>query len=364
MKITGVKYHRLRYPVTEKYGNSFTWNTARSSILAEVFTDAGITGWGQGTGSLSESDIQRHVIGKDPFDCEVIWDALNNARNLRNVGATSGVDIALWDIMGKALGVPVYRLLGGAFRDRIPCYASGLFRKDRPDNTQALMDEAKGYVDQGFPAMKMKVGLGKAYDEKNVAAVRKAIGDDILLSVDANLAYDVGTAIEVGRKMGAYDLFWYEEPITRDDVAGYVEIRRALGMRIAGCEGLQGRWAFREFIQRRAVDIVQPDIAIVGGFTEARKVVAMASDYIQVMPHMWGTVVCLAATLHWQASIPDALDSVNPIPSFFECDMTENGLRTELAKEPILPVDGYLAVPQGPGLGIEIDRDVLERYSV
>ena len=365
MKITDVKYHRLRYPVTEKFGNSFAWITERSSILVEISTDAGIAGWGQGTGSLGESDIQRHVIGKDPFDCEVIWNALNNSGSLRNVGATSGVDIALWDIMGKALDVPVYRLLGGAFRDRIPCYASGLFRKDRPDNTQALMDEARGYVDQGFPAMKMKVGLGKAYDEQNVAAVRKAIGDDILLCVDANLAYDVGTAIDVGRSMEAYDLFWFEEPISRDDVAGYVEIKRALGMRIAGCEGLQGRWAFREFIQRRAVDIVQPDIAIVGGFTEARKVVAMASaNYIPVMPHMWGAVVGLAATLHWQASMPDASGSVNPVPSFFECDMTENGLRTALSKEPVLPVDGYLAVPQGPGLGIEIDRDVLERYSV
>jgi len=198
-----------------------------------------------------------------------------------------------------------------------------------------------------------------------VAAVRKAIGDDILLCVDANLAYDVGTAIEVGRRMEAYDLFWYEEPTSRDDVAGYVEIKGALGMRIAGCEGLQGRWAFREFIQRRAVDIVQPDIAIVGGFTEARKVVAMASaNYIPVMPHMWGAVVGLAATLHWQASMPDASGSVNPVPSFFECDMTENGLRTALSKEPILPVDGFLAVPQGPGLGIEIDRDVLEKDSV
>ena len=365
MKITEVKYHRLRYPVTEKFGNSFTWITERSSILVEILTDAGITGWGQGTGSLGESDIQRHVIGKDPFDYEVIWNALNNSGNLKNVGATSGVDIALWDIMGKALDVPVYRLLGGAFRDRIPCYASGLFRKDSPDNTQILMDEARGYVDRGFPAMKMKVGLGKAYDEKNVAAVRKAIGDDILLCVDANLAYDVGTAIEVGRKMEAYDLFWFEEPISRDDVAGYIEIKRALGMRIAGCEGLQGRWAFREFIQRRAVDIVQPDIAIVGGFTEARKVVAMASaNYIPVMPHMWGAVVGLAATLHWQASMPDASGSMNPVPSFFECDMTENGLRTALSKEPVLPVDGFLAVPQGPGLGIEIDRDVLERYSV
>ena len=146
----------------------------------------------------------------------------------------------------------------------------------------------------------------------------RAIGDDILLCVDANLAYDVGTAIEVGRRMEAYDLFWYEEPTSRDDVAGYVEIKRALGMRIAGCEGSQGRWAFREFIQRRAVDIVQPDIAIVGGFTEARKVVAMASaNYIPVVPHMWGAVVGLAATLHWQASMPDAFDTDESSSFFF-----------------------------------------------
>jgi D-galactarolactone cycloisomerase len=365
MKITEVRFHQLKYPVKEKYGNSFTWNTARSSTVVEILTDAGITGWGQGTGPLKESLVQSEVVGRDPFEVEVIWDGLNGGRKQGNAGPTSGVDIALWDIMGKALDVPVYRLLGGAFRDRIPCYASGLFRKDRPDNTQALADEAKGYVDQGFPAMKMKVGLGRDYDVNNVAAVRDAIGDDILLAVDANMAYDVGTAIEVGRKMDAYDLFWYEEPITRDDVAGYLEIKQSLGMRISGCEGLQGRWAFREFIQQRAVDIVQPDIAIVGGFTEARKVVAMASaNHIRVLPHMWGSVVCLAATLHWQAALPDELDSVNPVPAYFECDMTENGLRTELSVEPILPSDGYLDVPQGPGLGIEIDREVLEKYSV
>jgi D-galactarolactone cycloisomerase len=365
VKITEVKFHRLRYPVKEKYGNSFTWNTSRSSTLVEILTDAGITGWGQGTGPLNDALVQSQVVGKDPFEYEVIWDGLNGGRKRGNVGPTSGVDIALWDIMGKALDVPIYRLLGGAFRGRIPCYASGGFRKDRLDNTQALMDEAREYVDQGFPAMKMKIGLGKAYDVTNVAAVREAIGDDIHLAADANMAYDVGTAIEIGRKLDAYDLLWYEEPITRDDVAGYVEIKRSVGMRIAGCEGLQGRWPFREFIQERAVDIVQPDICIVGGFTEARKVEAMASaSYVRVFPHMWGSVVNLAATLHWQASIPDPHDSVNPIPTYFECDMTENGLRTELAKDPILPEDGHLSVPQGPGLGIEIDREVLENYTV
>ena len=230
----------------------------------------------------------------------------------------------LWS---KALDVPVYRLLGGAFRDRIPCYASGLFRKDRPDNTQALMDEARGYVDQGFPAMKMKVGLGKAYDEKNVAAVRKAIGDDILLCVDANLAYDVGTAIEVGRKMEAYDLFWYEEPISRDDVAGYIEIKRALGrcglrdVRVCRGAGLfeslssDGRWISCNRILRLSA-----------GLQRRERSWAMASaNYIPVMPHMWGGS-------RWSCRY-SALAGVDArcvrfresSPSFFECDMTENG---------------------------------------
>ena len=185
MKITEVRFHHLRYPVTEKYGNSFTWNTERSCTLVEILTDAGITGWGQGTGPLNASLVENQVVGRDPFEVEVIWDALNGGRKQGNAGLTSGVNIALWDIMGKALEVPVYRLLGGAFRDRIPCYASGLFRKDSLDNTQRLANEARGYVDQGFTAMKMKTGLGKVYDVANVAAVREAIEDDILLVVDA-----------------------------------------------------------------------------------------------------------------------------------------------------------------------------------
>jgi D-galactarolactone cycloisomerase len=274
------------------------------------------------------------------------------------------VDIALWDIMGKALELPIYRLLGGAFRERIPAYASGLFKKDKANITQALMDEAKSYVEQGFPAVKMKIGFGEAYDVTNIVAVRKAIGDSTLLAVDANCGYDVGTAIDIGRKIAENDLFWYEEPITTDDVDGYVEIRHALNIRIAGGEMLRGRWAFRDLIQKRGLDIVQPDISIAGGFTECRKIAAMASaNYVRVLPHMWGSSIRLAATLHWQATIPASPQVLNPIPSLFEFDMTENRLRTDFAKEPIRAVEGYIPVPQGPGLGIEIERAVLEQYA-
>jgi len=261
--------------------------------------------------------------------------------------------------------MPVYQLLGGKVRDKILCYASGLFRKDRSDVTQALVDEAKGYADMGFPAVKMKIGFGEDYDVANVAAVRKAIGDDVLFAVDANCGYDVGTAIDVGRKIADNNLFWYEEPLPTDDVHGYLEVKRAMPMRIAGAEALAGRWAFRELIQQRALDIVQPDISIAGGFTECRNIAVMAhANYVRVLPHMWGGHIRLAATVHWQATIPDAPDVLNSIPSYFEYDMTENGLRTELAINPLQAVDGELAVPDVPGLGIEIDREALEKYTV
>jgi D-galactarolactone cycloisomerase len=363
MKITEVKTYNLRYPLVEPFANSGTWSKARHAGIVEIRTDAGITGWGEGASTPSQAAIDTCLVGKDPFDIEIIWNTMHQ-RSRSNPAAISGVDIALWDILGKVLDQPIYRLLGGAFRNRIPAYASGLFKKAVPDITQALMDEAKGYVDEGFPAVKMKIGFGEAYDVKNVAAVRKAIGDTIILAVDANCGYDVGTAIDIGQKIAENDLFWYEEPITTDDVEGYVEIRRALNMRIAGGEGLQGRWQFRDLIQRRGYDIVQPDVSIAGGFTECRKIAAMASaNHLRVLPHMWGSSIRLAATLHWQATIPDSPQALNPIPSLFEFDMTENGLRTNLAKVPIHAVEGYVPVPQEPGLGIEIDRAVLEKYA-
>ncbi len=363
MKITEIKTYNLRYPLIEPFANSQARSKARHAGVVEIRTDAGITGWGEGLSTPSQSAINAHLIGKDPFDVELIWNAMHQDSG-GDIAAMSGVDIALWDIMGKALDQPIYRLLGGAFRDSIPAYASGLFRKDKPDVTRVLMDEAKSYVDQGFPAVKMKIGFGEAYDVKNVTAVRKAIGDSILLAVDANCGYDVGTAIDIGRKIIDNDLFWYEEPITTDDVDGYVEIRHALKVRIAGGEGLRGRWAFRDLIQKRGYDIVQPDVSVAGGFTECRKIAAMASaNYVRVLPHMWGGSIRLAATLHWQATIPDSLQAPNPVPSLFEFDMTENRLRTDLAKAPIRAVEGFVPVPEGPGLGIEIDRKVLEKYA-
>ncbi|MEE2657550.1 MAG: mandelate racemase/muconate lactonizing enzyme family protein [Candidatus Latescibacterota bacterium] len=362
MKITEVRTHSLSYPLQSKFANSHLWNTTRTAGIVEILTDAGIIGWGEGI-HVPGAGICQRLIGRDPFDVEVLWEEL--CGQLGDVAGYSGVDIALWDILGKALGRPVYQLLGGACRKAIPAYASGLFCTDVEDVTSALSDEARGYVDAGFPAVKMKIGFGLDYDSRNTAAVRQAIGDDVLFTVDANCAYDTATAIEVGRRLTDQDIYWYEEPVPRDDLDGYFEIRQALGVRIAGGESLEGRRAFRDLLQRRCVDIVQPDISIAGGFSECRKIQAMASaNRIRVLPHMWGTCIRLAATIHWHATIPDDPQPLHPEPSLFEFDMTENSLRTELATERIDIVDGCVPVPEAPGLGIEIDRRVLERYRV
>jgi D-galactarolactone cycloisomerase len=361
MKIVDVKTYPLVYPVQDPFSNAMRWTRERPFGVVEVITDNGITGWGEGAIVPTRRALDAHVIGQNPFHYEVIWEGLHKMGT--DTAAISAVDIALWDIMGKALDQPIYNLLGGAFRNRVQAYATGMFQRDRADKTAFLIAEAKDYADQGFKAMKMKVGFGPDYDIKNVAAVRRAIGDDILLAVDANCGYDRGSAIAIGQRLTENNLLWFEEPISADDIDGYIEIRRALNVRISGAEQLRGRWAFRRMLQEHALDIAQPDVCICGGFTEFRKIAAMASaNHVRVIPHMFGTAIRLAATLQLLAVLPDAPRALEPFPTLLEYDMSENALRTELAREPIRHTDGIVTIPQGPGLGIEINREVLQRY--
>ena len=361
MKIVEVKTYPVVYPVKDPFANAMRWTRERPFVIVEVITDSGATGWGEGAALPPRRAIETHVIGRSPFQTEVIWEGLH--RQGVDPAAISAIDIALWDLMGKALDQPIHNLLGGAFRASVEAYATGLFRRDRDDITAALVAEAQGYAEQGFKAMKMKVGFGPDYDIKNVAAVRRAIGDTILLAVDANCGYDRGSAIAVGQRIAENDLAWFEEPVSSDDVESYIEIRRALRVRISGAEQMRGRWAFRRMLQERALDIVQPDVCICGGFTEFRKIAAMASaNHVRVLPHMFGTAIRLAATLHLLAALPDSPRALEPFPALLEFDMSENALRTELALEPIRHRGGVVDVPRAPGLGIEINRSVLEQY--
>ena len=361
MKITEVIEHRLSYPVERPYRNCRFWMKARQATLVEVRTDNGLVGWGEG-GLPSEEAIATHVIGRDPFDYEVIYDALSN--NGQEGNKACAIEIALWDLMGKALDKPVYQLLGGARRTFVPAYASGFFQREGLDHFQDLADEARRCRDLGFGALKARIGFGPEYDPQILAAMRKGAGDDVALAADVNLGYDVETAIEAGKRLADFDLLWYEEPVPREDIDGYCRLREALPMRISGAEGRVGVRAFQEVVDRQALDILQPDISIAGGFTECRRIWALAwANRIPILPHYFGAVVRLAATLQWMATIPEDPEAEDPLPLYLELDVMENGLRTDLSHIPFELEDGMMPIPDRPGLGVEIDEAALHKYA-
>ena len=363
MKISQVITHNLVSPVERPYRNCCSeWIRTRAATLFEVRTDNGLIGWGEGDGAPSPEDIETHVIGSSPFDYEVIYDALS--LNGRNARSACGIEMALWDLMGKALDMPIYQLLGGARRTQVPAYASGFFMREGLDHITDLVEGASRCRDEGFRAVKLRVGFGPDQDERIVSAVQETIGGDVRLAVDVNMGYDVPTAIDVGRRLDGFDLLWCEEPIVDQDVDGYLEIQQALPLRIAGAESKSGLRAFREMVQRRAVDVIQPDISRAGGFTEGRRICALAAaNDVHVIPHAFGSAVQLAATLQWLAVIPDDPAELDPLPAYLELDVMENLLRTDLALTPFELKDGIMAIPDRPGLGVELNEYALHRWA-
>ncbi|MBB3899794.1 mandelate racemase/muconate lactonizing enzyme family protein [Roseococcus suduntuyensis] len=376
MKVTKVTCHVLQSKVEKPFVSARGWRyTTRSSCVVEIETDAGITGWGECYGpaavnkALIETQHAPRVVGRDPFDVEVVWEDLYN--RIKDYGAQgfsitalSGIDIALWDIMGRATGKPIHKLIGGAHRTQIMAYATGLYFIDMDRLVEEAVEEAQGYVADGFRAIKMKIGLGDpALDLRRVRAVREAIGPDVKLAVDANHCFTVPQAIQLGRAMEGLDLLWFEEPISPEDHDGYALVSQALDMAVAGGENDFTRWGFRDIIAKKAMDIVQPDVCAAGGISEMRKIATLASAFgVECVPHAWGSAIGLAATIQFIAALPDQPPAFRPMPPMLEFEQTPNPLRDELAREPIRQVRGMVRVPEGPGLGIEVDRDVLMKW--
>jgi D-galactarolactone cycloisomerase len=386
MKITSVETYLLRVPVDPyRYGaSSKGWIGDRSSLLVRLCTDAGIEGWGEGgqtgppelTKVVVDHTLAPLVMGEDPFASARLWERMYDVTRDYGqkgvvVGAISGVDIALWDLKGRALGVPVYTLLGGPFRTAVVPYATGMYYKqgrDRAEQVRILQDEAQGYVAQGFSAMKMKIGFWDPREDiALVGAIRKAIGPGIRLAVDANHAYNAYTAVEVGRGIQHYDISWFEEPCLPEDLQGYLEVKARLPIPISGGEAEYTSFGARELLARRAVDIIQPDTCGCGGITECMRIAALARAFgVQYFPHVWGSAVGLAASLQILAALPPCPPTGNPVPYYqeplLELDRNPSPIRDELSTVPIRLEDGMVRIPRGPGLGIEIDSGVLERY--
>lgn len=347
--------------------------------IVKISTDEGIVGWGEGcegpSATVVKDIISPIIIGEDPINRLGIWQKMFSSMYNGNAAvgyggsAISAVDMALWDISGKALGVPVNVLIGGRVRDQVPVYATGLYyTKNEMDGALAL--EAQSYVEQGFLGMKTKVGgLPIDKDIQRVKFIREVIGRDIKLMVDANQAYNAVTAIKVGNLLNDSDILWFEEPVNAHDIESYLQVKSNIPMAVAGGENLRTRFEFMEALNKRAYDIVQPDVINVGGISEMRNVSMHANTMgIQVNPHVWGSPIMIAASLHVISTVPPCPESYVSEPfeqePVMEYDRTPSEIRDHLCHESFIMEDGRLKVPDTPGLGITVDEKVLERLAV
>lgn len=379
MKISNVSVFALKAPVERATCFSNGWIRVRSSVIVRIDTDEGITGWGESlchggqppemAGAIIAGWLRELIIGRDPFDVEVLWETMYN--RTRPVGqggimvnAISGVDIALWDIMGKALGQPVHRLIGGTFRKEVKAYATGFYR---PENftVDYAIDEARMHLSKGFRAFKLKIGFGVGEDIEYIHALRGAVGPEIGIMADANSAYNAAAARRILYECEDVKLHFFEEPLAPEDIEGYKELKTLTATYIAAGEQLFGKIGFRRWIAERALDILQPDLMSAGGFTEMKKIAALAQAYnTMLIPHVWGSGIGLAASLQFIASIPPAPLCLYPIEPMLEYDQSEHPFRQDLIFGAIrMTPEGFVQVPEGPGIGVEVNEEILRRYA-
>jgi L-alanine-DL-glutamate epimerase-like enolase superfamily enzyme len=351
---------------------------SQDDLVVLVHTDEGITGIGevdsapdvvaalirQDSSHAVAHSLRSTLVGRDPLDVEGAWDAMY--RGLIYVGrrgiaihAISGVDIALWDIRGKALGKPVCELLGVVRRDRVRAYASMLM----PDTTEETAERVTRLREQGFTAVKLGWGpLGRDahHDVRLAAAAKDAGGDGVDILIDAGLGYveDARTAIGVALELEQLGIGWLEEPFVPDAYEAYAELADAVDLTIAAGEQDVTRWGFRELIERGHVDLVQPDVTRCGGITETLRIADLAAGYgVATVPHAWKSGIIKAASLHVNAVLPDAL--------YQEYCVAETPINTALTVERLpLEADGCVAVPTAPGIGVTLDEDVVASLRV
>ena len=387
MKIKEIKSHILQYDLKEELGYSQQYYQKRTAHLVEIRTDEGLVGWGEcfGPGNVAiankciiEKVIQPIILELDPMDREVIWQNVYNL--LRDHGqkgmpiqALSGIDIALWDIAGKVTNMSISRLIGGRFRESIPVYGYGMMlrREDVDSLADRFYEEAHSIKSMGFVATKMKVGLGPEKDIRLAKAVRKGIGDGFPFMVDANHCYTSSDALYVGRALEEMNAFWFEEPVPPEDLEGYLELKSVLNIKIAGGEAEFTRWGWRNILQKRCVDLAQPEVCALGGISEYLKVVAMAhAHFVPVVNHVWGSAIAVATNLQLLAAMPPLPGGIHPIDPLLEFDTTDNKFRDELIIDPlkiqqqVSANGGFVSIPDNPGIGVEPDPEFIRKFSI
>ena len=351
-------------------------DSGQDALIVKVSTDAGIVGIGEVDSSpmavkgaiegpfshTTATGLREAILGEDPFETEYLWHKMYRANiyaGRRGIGihAMSGIDMALWDIKGKALGLPVWKLLGGGFHKKLRCYASSLFGP----TPKATGELARRFHDQGFTAVKFgwdPMGQDAKTDVDLVHQARKGLGDDADLLIDAGLVWDAKTALQRARSFEDFNIFWLEEPLRPDDYEGYRKLSESTSVRIAAGEEESNRASFLDLMDRGRIDIVQIDLTRCGGFTEAMKIASLAHDRgLFVANHGFTTYINVHAALHFLNSIPNAL-----IAEFVAEEDTR--LRDQITRQKVRAVDGYLDVPDEPGLGIELDEAEISKVRV
>ena len=387
MRIARIEAWWVRVPIdrNNQHRSDFGQIATFDAAIVRVETECGIVGWGEGKNAAGSAGdyaalvhlINREVapllIGRDPREPGVIWEMLYNgvrhrtaaraghampqlARRGHTLAAISAIDIALWDILGKDLGVPVWRLLGGRKADRLPAYASGGWA-----GVDTIGEQLSSYVEKGgFRAVKMRVGAidGPPHvSAARVRAARAALGPGIDIMVDAHGTFNVGDAKRFASLIQDQDVAWFEEPVIADDKPGMAEIRAACSIPIAAGESEATRFAFRDLAVLRAVDIFQPDLGYCGGISEGLKIAALASSFnLRLAPHLWAGAPCFFAGLH--------LCAASPASFLIEYSLGANPMIHDLVEETVSVQDGMIDVPDRPGLGFTISEDFVRNHAV
>ncbi|SMH33176.1 mandelate racemase/muconate lactonizing enzyme family protein [Mesorhizobium australicum] len=387
MRIARIQAWWVRIPIeaARQHKSDFGQITTFDAAIVRVETDAGIVGWGEGKNaagsagtygalvSLINNEIAPALRGRDARDINGIWEMLYNgvrhqkaaasghvmpvlARRGLTVAAISAIDIALWDILGKSLGVPVWQLLGGRKSERMPAYASGGWA-----SADKIGEQLQSYIDKGgFKAVKMRVGSmdgAPHVSSERVHAAREALGPGISIMVDAHGTYTVADAKRFAHMVRDCDLAWFEEPVAADDKQGIAEVRAACGIPIAAGESEATRFDFRDLAVARAADVFQPDLGFCGGISEAMKIGAIASAFnIRLAPHLWAGAPAFYAGLHVCAASPSSF--------ILEYSLGANPMLHDLVVEKLDVAEGTIAIPDAPGLGITVDEDFLKAHAM
>jgi D-galactarolactone cycloisomerase len=370
MTITGVDTFALRHPLPRAIGPSVAYTPSRDTLLVKISSDSGLVGWGEtadvgGTRGIIDQHLKNRLLGHNPLEHRKLWQSMWGP-NFGDGRAVAACDLALHDLRGKALGLSIADMYGGRVRDRVLGYAAAMNYTEgvRPEDQHP--PEAAALVAQGFRAMKIRTGrYGHKRDLAVVQKIRETVGPDILLLTDGNGAFTLPQAVKFGRELEKLDFHSFEEPMPQSpNYAGYDVLTRSLDIAVAGGEVLDSRATARDHIVNRSFDVIQPDVSLCGGFAEVLAIAEMSRLFrVQTLPHCWAGAIVIAATLQLNSLLPPHFQGFDGGEEpMLEFDVYENPFRDEIVARKFELKDGYFDVPTGPGLGIEIDEDVVRKY--